>query len=141
MSTPIFVTRPSLPPLEELIPLLREIWDRRVLTNNGPFHQAFERAIADYLGVNHLSVAANGTLALSLAIDAAELEGEVITTPYSFVATAHASVIGQLEPVFVETVVELPQALLNVIRPGDVVLTMGAGSVGQVPSLLASTER
>lgn len=102
MSTPIFVTRPSLPPLEELIPLLREIWDRRVLTNNGPFHQAFERAIADYLGVNHLSVAANGTLALSLAIDAAELEGEVITTPYSFVATAHASVIGQLEPVFVD---------------------------------------
>ena len=84
------VTQPHLPPLEELMPLLQQIWDRRILTNNGPFHKELEQALCEYLGVEHLSLFANGTLALVTALRALRITGEVITTPYSFVATAHS---------------------------------------------------
>jgi dTDP-4-amino-4,6-dideoxygalactose transaminase len=99
---PIFVTQPHLPPLEDYIPLLRQIWDRRILTNNGPFHQELEHALREYLGVSHISLFANGTLALLTAIRALEITGEVITTPYSFVATAHSLLWNNLTPVFVD---------------------------------------
>lgn len=98
----IYVTQPELPPLDEVIPLLQKIWDRRVLTNGGPFHVELERALAEYLGVKHLSLFNNGTIALITALKAAGLKGEVITTPYSFVATAHALVLNGLQPVFAD---------------------------------------
>ncbi|WPP00065.1 DegT/DnrJ/EryC1/StrS family aminotransferase [Pseudomonas sp. HR96] len=101
------VTRPQLPSLASLMPLLEQIWDSRQLTNGGPLHQRFEQALADYLGVEHLSLFANGTLALMAALRAhtdRDTRGrdQVITTPYSFVATAHAVRWNQLTPVFVD---------------------------------------
>ena len=78
---PIYVTRPYLPPLEEFIPYLERIWDSKWLTNNGPFHIKLEKALCKYLGVNHLSLFANGTIALITALQALKLTGEVITTP------------------------------------------------------------
>ena len=99
---PLYVTRPYLPPLDEFLPLLAEIWESRILTNQGPFHQRLERELSEQLGVGHVSLVANGTQALSAAIEAAGIDGQVITTPYSFVATAHAVRMGGLEPVFVD---------------------------------------
>ena len=99
---PIMVTRPSLPPLEELIPYLEGIWQRGLLTNSGPLHQQLETALADYLGVPFVSLFNNGTIALLTALKALDLKGEVITTPYSFVATAHAVVWNGLTPVFAD---------------------------------------
>ena len=97
------VTSPLLPPLEEYISYLQEIWDRKWITNNGHFHQELEKALAEYLGVEYLSLFTNGTLPLITALQALGLEeGEVITTPYSFVATTHAIWWNQLTPVFVD---------------------------------------
>lgn len=96
------VTQPYLPPLEEFIPYLREIWDSRVLTNGGPFHQKLEDALCEYLGVEHLALFSNGTIALVTALQALRITGEVITTPYSFVATAHSLVWNGIKPVFVD---------------------------------------
>ncbi|MFJ3116824.1 DegT/DnrJ/EryC1/StrS family aminotransferase [Pseudomonas protegens] len=98
----ITVTSPLLPPLEEFVPYLEQIWKNKRLTNCGPFHQELEQALARYLGVGHLSLFANGTLALITALQALHVKGEVITTPYSFVATAHALVWNRLTPVFVD---------------------------------------
>lgn len=98
----VFVTRPFLPPLEEFLPYLQQIWDSRVLTNDGPMHQSFERALCEYLCVDHLSLACNGTIALLTALQALAVKGEVITTPYSFVATAHTLLWNGLRPVFVD---------------------------------------
>ena len=99
---PIHVTRPDLPPLDEVIPYLEEIWRTHRLTNNGPFHEQLETALCEYLGVHHISLFANGTLALVTAMQALRLGGEVITTPYSFVATANALLWNGLTPVFVD---------------------------------------
>jgi dTDP-4-amino-4,6-dideoxygalactose transaminase len=98
----IFVTRPNLPPLEEFIPYLKEIWESAWLTNNGTFHSELEKSLAEYLNVPYISLFANGTLALLTAIQALELKGEVITTPYSFVATSHALWWNNITPVFVD---------------------------------------
>lgn len=99
---PIYVTRPALPPLEEFIESLKQIWGNRILTNNGPFHQQFEKELADYLGVKYISVFANGTLALMTALQTLRITGEVITTPFSFVATTHALWWNNIKPVFVD---------------------------------------
>ena len=99
---PIYVTQPSLPPLEEFIPYLEKIWDKKWLTNSGEFHQKFESELAAYLGVKHLALVANGTLGLMTALQALHIAGEVITTPYSFVATAHSLLWNNLKPVFVD---------------------------------------
>ena len=99
----ITVTSPLLPPLEEFMPFLQEIWDRKWITNNGHFHQELEKALAEYLGVDYISLFTNGTLPLITALQALGLnEGEVITTPYSFVATTHAIWWNKLTPVFVD---------------------------------------
>jgi dTDP-4-amino-4,6-dideoxygalactose transaminase len=98
----IHVTRPYLPPLEEFLPYLQQIWDSKTLTNSGPFHQMMEQALCSYLGVEHISLFANGTLALITALQTLEITGEVITTPYSFVATSHALLWNGIEPVFVD---------------------------------------
>lgn len=98
----IYVTRPELPPLEEFLPFLERIWDSRVLTNGGPFHQELEQALCAYLGVEHLALFSNGTLALITALQALRINGEVITTPYSFVATAHSLLWNGIKPVFAD---------------------------------------
>jgi len=99
---PVFVTQPSLPPLEEFIPYLEEIWAKKVLTNDGPFHRQLERELVEYLGVSQISLFNNGTIALIAAMQALCLTGEVITTPFSFVATAHSVLWSGLTPVFVD---------------------------------------
>lgn len=101
---PIHVTKPYLPPLAELVPYLEQLWQSRVLTNGGTFHQQLEEALAAYLGVSHVVLFNNGTNALLTAVQALGLAGEVITTPYSFVATSHALVWNGLRPVFVDIV-------------------------------------
>lgn len=101
-SDPVYVTRPYLPPLEELLPYLEQIWATRQLTNGGAFHQQLEQALCEYLGVEHISLFANGTLALVTALQAIRITGEVITTPYSFVATAHSLLWNGIKPVFVD---------------------------------------
>lgn len=100
--SPVYVTQPFLPPLEEFLPSLEQIWKSKWLTNNGPFHQQLEQALCDYLGVPHISLFANGTLALVTALQALRITGEVITTPYSFVATSHALLWNGIKPVFVD---------------------------------------
>jgi dTDP-4-amino-4,6-dideoxygalactose transaminase len=99
---PIYVTQPYLPPLEEFIPYLEKIWDNKILTNGGPFHQQLEKELCDYLGVKHISLFTNGTIALVTALQALRITGEVITTPYSFVATAHSLLWNGIKPVFVD---------------------------------------
>jgi dTDP-4-amino-4,6-dideoxygalactose transaminase len=99
---PIYVTQPLLPPLEEFIPYLQEIWDSKQLTNGGPFHQQLEQELCEYLGVKYISLFSNGTLALMTAMQSLRITGEVITTPYSFVATAHSLLWNGIKPVFVD---------------------------------------
>ena len=98
----ITVTQPYLPPLEEFVPYLEQIWENKWLTNNGPFHQQLEQALCEYLGVEHLALFTNGTIALVTALQTLEITGEVITTPYSFVATAHSLLWNNIQPVFVD---------------------------------------
>lgn len=102
MKNNIFVTKPTLPPLDEFIPYLQKIWDNKVLTNGGPFHQQLEKELCEYLGVEHISLFTNGTIALVTALQALRVTGEVITTPYSFVATSHSLLWNGIKPVFVD---------------------------------------
>ncbi|NQU81512.1 MAG: DegT/DnrJ/EryC1/StrS family aminotransferase [Bacteroidetes bacterium] len=102
MKNPIYVTQPTLPPLEEFTELLKQIWDNKILTNNGPFHQRFENELAKFLGVKYISLFANGTLALMTALQTLRITGEVITTPYTFVATTNALLWNGLKPIFVD---------------------------------------
>lgn len=99
---PIYVTQPYLPPLEEFYPYLQKIWDNKILTNGGPFHQQLEQALCEFLGVEHIALFSNGTIALVTALQALRVGGEVITTPYSFVATAHSLLWNGIKPVFVD---------------------------------------
>ena len=100
--TPIMVTQPFLPPLDEFHSYLKKIWDRKILTNGGPFHQALEAALCEYLGVEYISLFSNGTIALVTALRALDIRGDVITTPFSFVATVHALLWNNINPVFVD---------------------------------------
>lgn len=102
MNKSIYVTQPYLPPLEEFIPYLEKIWENKVLTNGGPFHQELEKALCEFLGVEYIALFANGTIALVTALQALRVTGEVITTPYSFVATSHSLVWNGIRPVFVD---------------------------------------
>lgn len=99
---PIYVTQPTLPPLEEFLPYLQQIWNSKTLTNCGPFHSQLEQALCDYLGVKHIALFTNGTIALVTALQALRITGEVITTPYSFVATSHSLLWNGIKPVFVD---------------------------------------
>jgi dTDP-4-amino-4,6-dideoxy-D-glucose transaminase len=101
-SKPIYVTQPQLPPLREFVPYLEKIWENRWLTNAGPFHQQLEQALAEHLQVPHLALFTNGTIALVVALQALRITGEVITTPYSFVATTHSLLWNGIKPVFVD---------------------------------------
>lgn len=99
---PIYVTQPALPPLDEFTEYLQQIWDNKIITNNGPFHRRFEKELAEYLGVKYISLFTNGTLALITALQALRISGEVITSPYSFVATTHSLWWNKIKPVFVD---------------------------------------
>jgi dTDP-4-amino-4,6-dideoxygalactose transaminase len=99
---PIYVTQPFLPPLEEFSTYLEKIWQNKIITNGGPFHQQLESALCEFLGVKHISLFNNGTIALITALQALKIKGEVITTPYSFVATAHSLLWNGIEPVFID---------------------------------------
>lgn len=98
----ITVTSPLLPDLDEFTDSLKEIWESKWITNNGQFHQKLEAALAEYLKVPYVSLFTNGTLPLLTALQALRITGEVITTPYSFVATTHALWWNGIKPVFVD---------------------------------------
>lgn len=98
----IYVTQPYMPPLGEFLPYLEQIWESKWLTNGGPFHQELEAKLAEYLGVEHLALFTNATIALVTALQALRITGEVITTPFSFVATAHSLLWNGIKPLFVD---------------------------------------
>lgn len=98
----ITVTSPLLPDLQEFTDILKEIWDSKWITNNGRFHKQLEKELAEYLGVPFISLFTNGTLPLITALQALRITGEVITTPYSFVATTHSLWWNGIKPVFVD---------------------------------------
>lgn len=102
MDKQITVTSPLLPNLEEFNLMLKEIWNSKWITNNGQFHQQLEQNLAEYLGVPYVSLFTNGTLPLLTALQALRVTGEVITTPYSFVATTHCIWWSGCKPVFVD---------------------------------------
>lgn len=94
------VTSPALPPFEEYVKEIESLWETRWVTHTGPKHSELEKKLAEYLGVKHVSIFANGHLALELAIDALGLKGEVITTPFTFGSTTQAIMRYGIEPVF-----------------------------------------
>lgn len=98
----ITVTSPLLPSLDNFLPYLQDIWNRKWLTNNGYYHKELEKALCDYLKVPYVSLFTNGTLPLMCALQALRITGEVITTPYSFVATTHSLWWNGIKPVFVD---------------------------------------
>lgn len=101
--TNIFVTSPLLPSLDDLHLMMKDIWDRKWVTNQGKYHQMLESALAEYLDVPYISLFTNGTIPLITALQALDIrDGEVITTPYSFVATTHSLWWNGLTPVFVD---------------------------------------
>lgn len=98
----IFVTKPSLPDLKDLIPYLEKIWHKRILSNGGPFHVQLEEELCKYLGVPYVSLVSNCTIGLIIALKVMDIKGEVITAPYSFIATANSLIWNNLKPVFVD---------------------------------------
>lgn len=121
MNKNIPVTQPFLPELNEFIPYLQKIWDNKWLTNNGPFHQELEKELCDFLGVKYISLFTNATIALVTALQALRISGEVITTPYSFVATSHSILWNNLKPVFVDVAIDSfnidPEKIESAITP------------------------
>ena len=98
----ILSMRPFTPPLEDMEPYLRRIWDSRWLTNGGSIHKELEVSLCDHLGIEYISLVSSGTLALILALKSLDLKGEIITTPFTSVATAQAIHWNGLKPVFVD---------------------------------------
>lgn len=98
----ITVTSPLLPPLDDFLPYLKDIWQRKWITNNGYYHKELEKALCEYLKVPYISLFTNGTLPIIVALQALRITGEVITTPYSFVATTHSLWWNGIKPVFVD---------------------------------------
>ena len=103
MKNRIYVTSPSLPPIEEYTKILSKAWDGKWLTNDGELHNEFEEKLCNYLGVKYVSLFNNATIALLIAQKAMDFKGEIITTPYSFIGTAHSIKWNGLNPVFVDT--------------------------------------
>ena len=99
----IYITQPFLPPLEEYTELLNQIWENKQLTNKGPFSLQFEEALAKYLNVKYISIVNNATIGLIIAQRAIGFTGDIITTPFSFSATAHSIKWNGLNPIFVDT--------------------------------------
>ena len=125
---PCYVTQPTVPPLEEFLPYLQQIWNSKILTNGGPFHQQLEQALCEFLGVKYLSLFTNGTIGLVTALQALRITGEVITTPYSFVATAHSLLWNGIRPVFVD----IDPATLN-LNPDRIEEALTPQTTGVMP--------
>jgi dTDP-4-amino-4,6-dideoxygalactose transaminase len=102
MAKKIYVTKPDLPPLTEFLPYLEKIWDTRIVTNGGDFHQELEEKLCEYLDMPYISLFTNGTIALVTALKALDIKGDVITTPFSFIATSHAVLWNDLNPIFAD---------------------------------------
>ncbi len=121
LKSPIYVTKPSLPDLQDFLPYLEQIWETKILTNNGPFHKKLESELSEFLGVPYISLFTNGTLALVTALQVLGISGEVITTPYSFVATSHSLLWNNIKPVFVDIESQFcnldPEKIEHVITP------------------------
>lgn len=100
MSKQILVTRSSMPPMEEYVDEIKDIWDSHWLTNMGPKHKELQKKLEEYLGVDHIDLLTNGHMSLELTLQALNLQGEVITTPFTFASTTHAIVRNGLKPVF-----------------------------------------
>lgn len=100
MANNILVTRSSMPPMEEYIENIKDLWDSHWLTNMGPKNQQLQDRLKEYLSIEHLDLLTNGHMALELSLQALNLQGEVITTPFTFASTTHAIVRNGLEPVF-----------------------------------------
>lgn len=114
---PIYVTQPNLPEFDEFMKLTKTIWDSKILTNNGTMHQQLEKQLCEYLGVPYISIFNNGTIALIVALQALGLKkGEVITTPYTFVATAHSIIWNHLTPIFVDISTDSPNISVEEIE-------------------------
>lgn len=137
----IYVTEPSLPPLEECLPYFQKIWKSKILTNNGPFLQEFEKNLASFLAVQNISVVNNATTGLMLACKALGLRGEIITTPFSFIATSHVLDWIGLKPVFtdVDSVYGniIPELVRKNITPqtGGILATHNFGFPSQIEEL------
>lgn len=118
---PIYITRPLLPPLKEVYKKIKEIWESKWLTNFGEQHRTFEVELKKYLKVNYLSLFCNGTIALELALQALELTGEVITTPFTFPATSNSLYQKKLTPAYCDISLEdfniNPEEIENLITP------------------------
>ncbi len=99
---PIFVTQPSLPPLSEYVRILEDVWERGILTHNGPLVQQLEKELINYLNVKNIVAVTSGTIALQLAMRALNLEGQIITTPFTWIATISAIMWERCKPVFVD---------------------------------------
>ena len=121
MNSKILVTRSSMPELNEYIDEIRELWDTHWLTNMGVKHKQFQQELLDYLHTDHIDLFTNGHMAIELALQALDLNGEVITTPFTFASTTHAIVRNGLEPVFCdidpETFTMDPECLEALITP------------------------
>ncbi|MBQ9254560.1 MAG: DegT/DnrJ/EryC1/StrS family aminotransferase [Bacteroidales bacterium] len=121
MEKTINVTSPLLPNIEEFGEMLKEIWDSKWITNNGSFHKRLEEALCEYLKVPYISLFTNGTLPLITSLQAMRISGEVITTPYSFVATTHSLWWNGIKPVFVDILEETgninPEKIEQAITP------------------------
>ena len=100
MSSPILVTRSSMPDFDEYTEEIKDIWDSHWLTNMGPKHKELQAMLKEYMGVESLDLFTNGHMAIELTLQALNLQGEVITTPFTFASTTHAIVRNKLEPVF-----------------------------------------
>ena len=98
----IYVTQPSLPSLDKFVPFLEKIWESKIITNNGQFHKQLENELANYLGVKYISLFSNGTLAIMTALQTLRITGEVITTPYTYVATTNSLIWNGLKPIFID---------------------------------------
>lgn len=116
--SPIYVTQPYLPEVSEFIPYIEKIWKNKILTNGGELHTQLEKELEEFLGVKNVVLFSNGTSALITAIQALDLPegGEVITTPYSFVATAHSIIWNKLKPVFVDIESHSPNIDIDKIK-------------------------
>lgn len=126
MKEPIFVTQPSLAPLEEVVEILKGVWERNILTNNGPVFLELEQKLKSKLGLANLAIVSNGTIAIQMAIKALELKGEIITTPFTWLATISAIKWENCTPVFCDidphTLNLDPQKLEEKITPNTVAI-------------------
>ena len=123
MNKPILVTKPFLPNIQDFYSKLLGLWKSRVLTNSGELHQLLEKQLTEKLDVTNLSLVSNGTIALEVAIQALELKGKIITTPYTFIATANSILLKGLEPIFIDIEDEgfnLDPELIDDVKEQDV---------------------